>query len=172
MPLIIATQYYAPISARLLLEGISASTIRSGWGASQAGGQEILLEVEFTTHKNEKSEADILTLTNDIAAITGTTHRQTVKNPVTVIVPATPLPMITPPSTLDGTDLLGKISVGNVGTTPIVLTFGAPYAKAPVVAISWSSNLCTVKAETTVSGITFTSNNNQINGKTISYICA
>lgn len=88
-----------------------------------------------------------------------------------VIAPAQGAPTVNLPSVVTGTNQGGIITVGAVGTANIVLTFSVPFAAVPVVAISVSTNLCQVSAVATTTNITFKSNNNQINGKTISYIC-
>ena len=171
MPLVEATSFYPPISTRLLAEGIFASTIRSGWGASQPGGTEILLEIEFTVDKGFRTDAQIQALASDIAGITSTPLLQIVTLSLAHLVPATPAPTVTAPSTVVGTDISGVISVGAVGTANIVLTFGTAYLLVPVVVASWSTNLCQVSTVATVSNVTFKSNNATINGEKINYIC-
>ena len=171
MPLTDAVSYFIPISARILAEGIFASTIRSGWGASQPGGTEILLEIEFTVDKGFRTDAQIIALANDISAITGTPIRQIITLSIARLVPATPAPTVTAPSTVLGTDISGQISVGVVGTSDIILTFGTPYLVAPAPLYSWNSNLCQVQGIATTTSIIFKSNNNQINGKKLNYLC-
>jgi hypothetical protein len=80
-------------------------------------------------------------------------------------------PIVNAPNTVTGTNNAGIISVGTVGTANIVLTFSVPCVAIPSVAISWTSNLCQVQAIATLTNVTFKSNNNQIDGKKISYIC-
>jgi hypothetical protein len=173
MPLIDAVSFYAPISARILAEGIFASTIRSGWGVSQTGGTEILLEIEFTIDHGFRTDAQILTLASDISAITGTPIRQVITLSIARLVPAIPSPTVSAPSTLTplSTDVSGTINVGAVGTANIVLTFGTPYLIGPTPLHSWSSNLCGVQVIATTTALTFKANNNQIDGKTINYLC-
>ena len=89
---------------------------------------------------------------------------------IRTIVPSGP-PTVNAPNTVVGMSTSGIITVGNVGTANIVLTFATPLWEIPAVAISVSSNLCQVSVVATLTNITFKSNNNQINGKTISYIC-
>ena len=89
---------------------------------------------------------------------------------IRTIVPSGP-PTVNVPNTVVGMSTSGIITVGNVGTANIVLTFATPLWEIPAVAISVSSNLCQVSVVATLTNITFKSNNNQINGKTISYIC-
>lgn len=169
MPLVNATDFFQPISTTLIASGVFTSTIRSGWGASQpSGGAEILLEVEFTVDDGAKTDAQIQALAVQISTITGTPLRQIITNSIARLVPALPAVTVNAPNTVVGTDISGIA----VGTANIVLTFGTPYIVTPIVLCSWSSNLCVVQRVVTLNNITFKSNNNQINGKDISYLCS
>lgn len=87
--------------------------------------------------------------------------------------PIAAMPTINVPNTVlaDSTNGRGRILVGTVGTADIVLTFSVPFVITPAVGISYNSNLCQVSVAATTTSLTFKSNNNQINGKTLSYVC-
>ncbi len=176
MPQVQATSYFQPISNRLIAEGIFASTIRSGWGASSPqGGSEILLEIEFTVDKNSKTDAQIQTLANDIAAITSTALRQIISTLVNRLCPSLPPPTVNGGHSVAGTDISGKISVLPTGPDPvsIVLTFGTPYVSPPVVVSSWTTNESTMKITATTTSITFEPGApKKLQGKSIDYLCA
>jgi len=173
MPVVDGPQYFAAIATVLLNANIFVSAVRTGLGVNTAiGTSETLLEIEFTVDKNSKTDAQVQFIANQIATITSTVHRQTTKSLVNILVPATPAPIVSAPSTIIGTDVSGQISVGAVGTANIVVTFGTPYFSAPIVVHSYSTNLCSVSCVATATGIVFQANNNQINGKKINYLCS
>lgn len=72
MPLVMATSYYAPLTAALVTAGIQNSTIRSGWGADAQSGATVFLEIEFTMPKNSLSDDQARSLGAQLALITNT----------------------------------------------------------------------------------------------------